>query len=123
MKHFIVSIRPGRPQIVEVVEMANRELELDDFYDTIDGFIEIIPTIIPGLKLVIDDCGKLKNYQLNILASELAQLFPFDQIVGPAMIAKQKGPELWPLDESDLSKLHEALFKYAQDWGAYVERH
>lgn len=121
MKHYLATLRPERPRIIDVVEMQNRELELEDFYNVIDGFIEVIPIpSMPGLKLVIDDCGKIKNLPLNIFATELANhTFLLDAIVGPALIAKQRGQELWPLDESDLSKLHE----YSKDWGAYVERH
>lgn len=132
MKHFIVSIRPGWPQIVETVEMANRELELDDF-NMIEGFIEVIPIpSMPGLKLVIDDEGQLKGLPLNIFASELAKIkfppaeiispaltvrqFPLDAIVGPALIAKQKGPELWPIDEEDLVMLQKTLFVLSKDW-------
>lgn len=121
MKHYLVIIRQTLPFAIDAFEMNGRELELDDFYKVINGFIEVIPIpSMPDLKLVIDDCGIMKNLPLNIFATELANhTLLFDALVGPALIAKQKGPELWPLDESDLSKLHE----YAKSRGCYVERH
>ena len=119
MKHYLVTLSPEWSRIVYVVEMENRELELGDFYNAIDGFIEIVPIpSMPGLKLVIDDCGKLKGLPLNFFASELAEFFPLDVIVGPALIVKEKGPELWPIDEFDFAKIQDVL----ATWGINYER-
>lgn len=124
MKHFIVTIKPERPQIIDVKEHDATPLELDDFYSRIDGMIEIVPLpAIRDLRLVIDDCGKLKRLPLNICATELAELFPMDEIVGPAVIAKQCGEELMPINEDELAELYYQLFNIDREWGVISERH
>lgn len=78
---------------------TNQELELVDIpadgelsalQSAVDGFIEIL-SLAPGLSMVLDEEGKLKNKQRNDVAIRLTQHFgvrlqPGDFIVGDVVL-------------------------------------
>lgn len=66
--------------------------------------IEIVPTVIRGLFLVIDDVGKIRGKCINKVASILYGS-DFDYIVGDAILARDAGDKLAPLTSGDVDRL------------------
>ena len=62
-------------------------------------FFEQVSLVLPGIVILIDDIGKLRNppQPHNELASRLYGGYQFgDDIVGPALFFKQIGPNIYP---------------------------
>ena len=77
-------------------------------YDAIDcQSIEIVRTVVSPLVLVVDEQSKLYDnweYRINQVASLLYGSRQ-DFIVGDAILARCEGPDLFPLNDSDIQRL------------------
>ena len=69
--------------------------------------IEIVPTVIRGLVLVIDDEGKLWDGWQNRINKVASILYgsDWDKIVGDAILARDAGDKLAPLTSYDVDRL------------------
>ena len=77
-------------RICVVPESAGALDRLHSWYDALEcTCLQHVQTIIPGLYLLIDDNGKITDppKQLNTFASLLYPGFPYDCIVGHAILA------------------------------------
>ena len=83
--------------------------DLNEIYRVIGAdFFEQVSLQLPGIVILIDECGKIKNppQQHNEFASRLYGGYPFgDDIVGPALFFKRIGPNIYPLDPADEARL------------------
>lgn len=88
----------------------------DQVHEALDClFIEIVRTVIPGIVLVVDECGKIKrpSKRHNEVASRLycGFLVGKDDIVGACLVFAERpcGPygelDLFPLNDVELAKL------------------
>lgn len=91
-------------------------MNIDQIYAAIGcSCFEQVRTVLPGIVLLVDESGKLKNppQRHNELASRLYRgwLCGSDNIVGPAILCSMRptGPlselDLFPLNHTELSKL------------------
>lgn len=87
-------------------------ISLDQLHDTIGcEMIEIVRSVFPGIVLIVDESGRIKRppQQHNELASLMyaGYLQGLDDIVGPAVVCAEVGPDLVPLSQSQLDLLCE----------------
>lgn len=106
-QHGIIIIKPN--DVVEIVHTPV-DMTLEFMQSIVGGLIEPV-RIARGLTLIIDDEGKLKNYPVNRIATDLARL-PYDVIVGTAFICRDSGEELLPLTPEQLEGMTETLKAY-----------
>lgn len=71
-------------------------------------FFEQVSLQLHGIVILIDECGKIKTppQEHNELASRLYGGYQFgDDIVGPAIFFKRIGPNIYPLEPFDETRL------------------
>lgn len=81
---------------------------LRSVYDHLNiDILDVVPTVISGLFLVIDDMGKMYDGWEDRINSSASVLYgsPWDPIVGDAILCRRIGPELVPLSFQDVSYL------------------
>ena len=63
------------------------------------GCIEVVPTVLKGIYLIIDESGKLKDGWQSRINKEASRLYGswWDKIVGDAILAKVRRSDLVPL--------------------------
>lgn len=101
-----VSLPTDREDSRAWLKAAYQEIECD--------LIEICPTRYPGIVLIIDEEGKMKDSLLNDFASWLYNN-PFDCIVGTALIASTKGERIVSLDAYQEALINKAFNQYLAD--------
>ena len=106
-QHGIIIIKPN--DVVEIVHTPV-DMTLEFMQSIVGGLIEPV-RIARGLTLIIDDEGKLKNYPVNRIATDLARL-PYDVIVGTVFVCRDSGEELLPLLPEQLTAITETLKAY-----------
>lgn len=93
---------------------GERGYDIKDFYRIIGcSCFEQVTTIIPGIVILIDESGKLKNLPHNELASRLYAGFHYgvDDIVGTAIVfslhrgGRYNEYDIYPLSDLDERKL------------------
>lgn len=73
--------------------------------------IEVVPTVVRGFYLIIDESGKMKDgwkNRVNILATKLYGSF-WDEIVGDAILSRIDHAELVPLTANDIEWIKDNL--------------
>lgn len=108
--YWKINVDPPQPTF-EPVEVARDSDFLRACYDAIGcDLIEVTPTVIRGLVLIVDEEGKLKdNWQVNKVATILHALR--DPIAGVAILAREDEADLIPPTEKDMERLR-AFFPY-----------
>jgi hypothetical protein len=61
---------------------------LDGLQKAVGGYIQIIPTL-DGKIMVLNEEGKMNDLPYNKKATEMANIFPNDYIVGDVVIAEE----------------------------------
>lgn len=94
-------------RICVVPESAGALDRLHSWYDSLEcDCLQHVQTLIPGLYLLIDDNGKITDppKQLNTLATFLYPGYPYDCIVGHAILAgvglRDGEPDIVPPSDS-----------------------
>lgn len=75
------------------------------------GCIEVVPTVMRGYYLIIDECGKLKDgwhNRVNTIASELYGSW-WDTIAGDAILARVRIADLVPLTDEEVKWIKDKL--------------
>ena len=94
-------------EIVELPEELNAWLNA--CYKLLNcNSIEIVPSVLRGIVLVIDEEGKLKDGWLsrtNQIATQLYRNSHYDVITGDAILARVDGEKLVPLTTEDIKRL------------------
>lgn len=103
MTYYKINYDDSKPTI-EPVELHD-ETWLEDCYNAIDcQLIEVVPTAIRHLVLIIDEEGKLWDgwqKRINTVASIMNGSYD-DFIVGNAILAREHEGELQPPTEKDM---------------------
>ena len=73
---------------IEVRPANGTDYTLDELQKLVGGYIEVIPAREKGYILVINEEGKLENLPYNGRATELADIYLWDYIVGDALLCK-----------------------------------
>lgn len=111
MTYWKINVDPAKPTFepVEIPTESNGFLKA--CYRAIGcDYIEVTPTCIRGLVLIVDEEGKLKdNWQVNKVATILHALR--DPIAGVAILAREDEADLIPPTEKDMERLR-AFFPY-----------
>lgn len=112
MPYLKLNYELGKPAFEEVELPTDSRLWLDACYSLIDcRTIEVAPTVIRSLVLVIDEEGKLWDgwqERINPLATALHGN-PYDAIVGVAIVARVDGEDLVPLSAEVIEQLKKSL--------------
>lgn len=91
----------------ETVELSENDF-LKDCYRALNcQWIEVVNTLLPGIVLIIDENGKLKDgwrSRFNYVATQIYGS-PWDCIVGDAILARRSDADLVPLTENDIKRL------------------
>lgn len=104
-----------------IVPAETNKLSLDDYYREINtDCIDIQPTTVDDLYMIIDDEGKLKEKPMNITAS---LFFPsdIDYIVGDVLIGQRGIEDIYALEYEEAVELMEIMKKARKefdDWYA-----
>ena len=75
---------------VEVSPKNGTDYTLEELQGFVGGFIEVIPAYEKGHVLVINEEGKLNNLPRNGRATDLADIYLWDCIVGDALFCKSE---------------------------------
>lgn len=106
MTYWKINADPARPTFepVEIPTESNGFLKA--CYRAIGcDYIEVTPTCIRGLVLIVDEEGKLKdNWQVNQVATAIHARYG-DPIAGDAILAREDDADLLPPTEKDMERL------------------
>lgn len=106
MPYFKINARILPP--FEAIDLPEDSF-LDACYSTIGcRSIEVVQTIVPGLVLIVDEEAKCFDgweKRINLYASFLYCASAYDVISGHAILARRKGPDLFPLEKCDVDCL------------------
>lgn len=72
-------------EIVTVAPKRGEVFELEELQELVGGYVEAVRTK-DGRRMALDEEGKFKDKPVNEKASELADIFPWDRIVGDAVV-------------------------------------
>ncbi len=111
MTYYKINHDPAKPTFEAVDIPQETRGFLQACYEAIGcDLIEVTPTCIRGLVLIVDEEGKLKDgWQVNQVATILHAL-P-DPIAGVAILAREDEADLLPPTEKDMERL-KAFFPY-----------
>ena len=105
MSYLKINYDDAKP-IFERVQLSENSVQwLDDVYNLIHcQSVEVVPTVIRGIYLIIDDEGKLYDDWCNRINTLATILYGSrsDVIVGDAILARRSGGDLLPLTDSDI---------------------
>lgn len=73
---------------VEVQPKNGTDFTLEELQEFVGGFIEVIPAREEGFILVINEEGKLNGLPYNGRATDLADIYLWDCIVGDALLCR-----------------------------------
>ncbi len=73
---------------IEVRPANGTDYTLDELQKFVGGYIEVIPAREEGYILVINEEGKLEGLPFNGRATDLADIYLWDCIVGDALLCK-----------------------------------
>lgn len=93
---------------IKVVEYDNT---LDCLHEYVGGYIEYVH-IVDNLFLIIDEEGKLKDYGLNCLATDLLGHYKnmfFDIIVGDVLVVATENGDNISLTDEQIETIKEVL--------------
>ena len=105
MSYLKINHDDAKP-IFERVQLSVDSVQwLDDVYNLLHcQVVDVVPTVLRGIYLVIDDEGKLYDdwcSRINTVATILYGSRS-DVIVGDAILARMSGADLIPLTDSDI---------------------
>lgn len=108
MSYLKVNHDDAKP-IFERVQLSVDSVQwLDDVYTLICcQSVEVVPTVLRGIYLIIDEEGKLYDdwsSRINTVATILYGSRS-DVIVGDAILARMSGGDLLPLTDSDIDRI------------------
>jgi hypothetical protein len=72
----------------EVLPRNGKVFELEELQAIVGGSIEVVRSV-DGKKMIINEEGKLKKMDLNVLATLIYQHGRHDPIVGPALVVER----------------------------------
>lgn len=114
-KEYVIHITPDNLVRVEELDPAKA---LEDFRRLCGGNIQTVPARLEDwdLILAVDEEGKLKGADVNILGTVLTmKALPADRIVGPAVLCKEGirdgEPDLVGFERKDANELADRLVR------------
>ncbi len=119
MKYVLVILTNGGLNVYAVQD--GRTPTLDWLQKQVGGYVEVAAVCLQGkLRMVVNEEGVLRELPLNATATDLYR--GTRNIVGPAVVLKQEGCDLVPLDPDELKLI--AAFcasSLAETWQVEVE--
>lgn len=103
---YVMKIAPGKaPEIVPC------DCSLKALQSLVGGYVEPVPVardyclVIPGMLMLVNDCGKLQNLHYNPIATHITALFDNSPIVGTALLVKVSGDKFTGFDDAEADEL------------------
>ena len=106
MKYWKINADPAKPTFEPVELPEDSRGFLLGCYDAIEcRLIEVTPTCIRGLVLIVDEEGKLfDGWEVNQAATAIHAIYG-DPIAGDAILARRVNSDLLPPTEKDMERL------------------
>lgn len=102
MTYIPVILPNGSLNVYAVLD--GRTATLEWLQQQVGGYIEVVPAAMSGLVMVVNEEGKLRGLPFNDTATDLHRGYA-ESIVGTAVVMKQDGPDLGPLDRDELTRI------------------
>ena len=111
MKYVIVLEPSGHFEVKSYED--DYKISLDEWQGFFGGAnVECIPSVFPGVEIIIDEEGKLKLLEENPIATELLHPSFQDVLVGNAVLVAVKKDNLDGMSKSNMEFVTSKIFKF-----------
>ena len=112
MKYIIVLEPSGHFEVKGYED--DYKISLDEWQGFFGGAnVECIPSVFPGVEIIIDEEGKLKSLPVNRIATELLHPSFLDVLVGNAVLVFVKKDSLDGMSKSNMEIVTKKIYSVA----------